>query len=1174
MTPQQLQAINGDIYQHLQNNPQCRLLIHALDRNLLSDENYQLISSHGLAEEQLREAPWAMALFWGRLFYEKSDGNNYRRIIQDGLGIAQPDELFEKIHRTCGWFPVDDEILFKPVYRFQAECWLTSEEGETSRLWKSLPRLIRNAILGATNEQICEVAGADEEDITPPIRWLLKKHDPDFCDTLRWLHGGVTAQEGGAPVNAVACAIAKNPINARTRKNDDCDASFGLRVSDHRAELVLGIRNLHFGEYDPGNTRNLEITQDRQTLLSTFVGKQSRSIILGPDSFAQRTDFSRSLGFRLGNKTLDASDIIPLPWGGNYLLLFRKSYDGDFSRFIASEVDGRPSHVQGRYFYLLGRPDVEQSPELNFGGNPLPLTPCGTIEHAGIVRHLFRLDLGMLHGEPLPLIEPGATRPLAIIGRKSFLSIDTEPSGWQLHGGNETPVFIGCTRLTLTPENFVGNQIGISVSDQQGNHLPCEPLPNDPSKFGLSIGRNHWGKEWRIRATSENPGDTASTEILFLPGLDVPDVQWTPSQVEPSLRFSLAQHHGLEDGTLSYPGGARPVLRPIQNPTWAWKDGPIGFPEDFDGHKEFADHQDIASWKVEYVLPRGGNWTLKFNDEASSSDQGRASLTDLVTNHINPEEMGGNLDVLDQIQIVCLSNSQTNPPRPVATIWRNPVHPVVGVVNGHPSIYVPTRFNASGWRLLLLTESDVLTGGVHNLDVGNIPPGNTHPINGLPDLKPDEGAWLVLLEMGNLIPPIESLEIFSYILPCVVSSGICRITEEGTGQTFPMLLQIWLGEHRELTEEERRIVRSRLDLLDCSMSRMNGAQGLGCIFARARRDRHLLGFGSWNLLIRFFEERLPGVLDEGSEALHRLLHMLLECGFNWFAEPDWIDNLPTRIKELLQGCGQKFTSTKKKILKEVCPLVGSFDLIHQGLYREIPRIDGELFLLPRTQPEIGVTIAAPGSTVPSFIAGFPYRGIYGNPEQGRLLVQRSVSWPTDHRKPIELMDTHGMYFPIILRVTDRNRASSYLSDKIGGPDSSLFFDGVTKDRMRDIFQSALSCSGSLLGSIENPGQEETQLAVLFLACSDRFEIMAEEESGQESRATIYQAAVMSRLHAWVTEGNLAPVGWPLNDPASYDLLARVMATIWSSPDHRKALEKDIAPIEWLITWFKNPDFHP
>ena len=231
-------------------------------------------------------------------------------------------------------------------------------------------------------------------------------------------------------------------------------------------------------------------------------------------------------------------------------------------------------------------------------------------------------------------------------------------------------------------------------------------------------------------------------------------------------------------------------------------------------------------------------------------------------------------------------------------------------------------------------------------------------------------------------------------------------------------------------------------------------------------------------------------------------------------------------------------------------------------------------MLPRTQPEIGVTIATPRSMVPSFITGFPYRGIYGTPEQGRSLVERPVSWPADHRQSIELRDTHGMYFPIILRVTDRGRASSYLADKIGGTGSSLFFDGVTKDRMKDVFLRALSCSGSLLGSIENPGREETQLAILFKACSDRFENMAEEESGQEGRSVIYQAAVISRLHAWITRKNPTLVSWPLSDPSAYDFLSKVMETIWSSPDHRKALEKDIAPIEWLITWFKNPDFHP
>jgi hypothetical protein len=212
--------------------------------------------------------------------------------------------------------------------------------------------------------------------------------------------------------------------------------------------------------------------------------------------------------------------------------------------------------------------------------------------------------------------------------------------------------------------------------------------------------------------------------------------------------------------------------------------------------------------------------------------------------------------------------------------------------------------------------------------------------------------------------------------------------------------------------------------------------------------------------------------------------------------------------------------------------------------------------------------------VPIFKTGFPYRGIDCTPKGQRLLVQRPVLWPPDHRQAISLKDTYGRFCPIILRVTDRDRASSYLEDKIGGTGSSLSFDVVTKDRMKGIFHNTLLCSGSLLGSIENPGPEETQLAVLFKACCDRFENMAEEEAGQEGRAVIYQAAVISRLHAWITQQQPALVTWPLSDPSAYDFLSKVMETIWSSPDHRRALEKHIAPIEWLITWFKNPVFFP
>lgn len=106
MTPQHLGEINVRIYQYFQKNIRSGLLLHALDRALLSDVDYRQIYEHNLTEAQILEAPWAMALFLGRLFYEKGDGNNYRRIIQD-CGVTRPDRLFDRIHRTCGWFPND-----------------------------------------------------------------------------------------------------------------------------------------------------------------------------------------------------------------------------------------------------------------------------------------------------------------------------------------------------------------------------------------------------------------------------------------------------------------------------------------------------------------------------------------------------------------------------------------------------------------------------------------------------------------------------------------------------------------------------------------------------------------------------------------------------------------------------------------------------------------------------------------------------------------------------------------------------------------------------------------------------------------------------------------------------------------------------------------------------------
>jgi hypothetical protein len=1177
ITPAELQAIDSRVYQHFQNHPKGRLLIHSLDTTLLSDQEYGQIYEHQLTEEQLREAPWAMALFWGRLFYEESDGNNYRRIIQDRR-VTKPDSLFDRIHTTCSWFPPDDLLADRRTYRFQAECWLTSNEGRTSKLWKSLRRFVRKAVQGATNQQICGFNPSDEEDITPPIQWLLENQDADFCNSLRWLYGGANGQ--AIPGNGVEGVIKTNPIYPQLQKLDDFTASFGLRVSATRSELVLRIRNIAFGSHDPGNSRELRIKQNDQILFQGVVSRQSPKIVLGDSAFPQNPDFSNPINICLGNMELDSSDVAPIQWNESELLLFRQSDEGDVSRLVFKDPN-KPleiPHVQGRYFYLLGRPGVPTPLVLELEGVRQNLICCGAVTHALITRQLYRLDLGGLHNDLAPLIEQGALQPLAMIGKKPFLSIDPPPCNWHLHGGDETPVIIGSQQVTISARNFVGNQIQISVTDELGNIRPCIPHSNDPMKFDLTIGQAHWGKKWKIRAASQISRDQAIVEYLFLPDLSSQGVHWVLSNIPDVVRFGHARTHGLEDGVLYYPGGPTQLLRPIEVPTWAWSQ-PMGFYQDFNQNKQFADHQDISTWSIDYVLPPGGNWELRFNNCLVSRESGRASLSDLVANHIPLGQMGANLGVMDELQIIDTANGAPLVPA-VAQIDRNPVHPVVGMVHGIPSLYIPTAFHQAGWRLFLHKESHLLNNSIQEIPLQNYPPGNIHQINGLPGFHPDEGAWLVLLDFGvfgNIgIPGL--MELAGVLnLPQVAISSICELAPEGVGQTFLRLLDIW--QRHPLNAQEHEQIRSRLDLLERCIGQKNMPQGQGELFARARRDRHHLGYGSRAVLNQYFDSEFLRAVDNGQEAIEKLLHLLLECGFNWLAEPQWIESLPGTMRGRIRDQNRRFTEALKERLKGAVPLIESFESIQGGKCEGIKRISPEFLNPPVNQGEIGLSVACPASEDPSFRNGIAYRGVVNNGINltGFQNRPRKVFWPNNYRHAVEIMDTRGQVHPIILKVTDASRAAAFMEDEREDQivaASNLQETRCNKIRIRRLFHRVLRSATLLTGNTRISQDGDTQLGLLFRACNVHFMRVSREKGDHGFRSVIHQAAVMSRLHAWVTEGNFAPVGWPLNDPASYDLLARVMATIWNSPEHRKALEKDIAPIEWLITWFKNPDFYP
>ena len=91
---------------------------------------------------------------------------------------------------------------------------------------------------------------------------------------------------------------------------------------------------------------------------------------------------------------------------------------------------------------------------------------------------------------------------------------------------------------------------------------------------------------------------------------------------------------------------------------------------------------------------------------------------------------------------------------------------------------------------------------------------------------------------------------------------------------------------------------------------------------------------------------------------------------------------------------------------------------------------------------------------------------------------------------------------------------------------------------------------------------------MFSLISDKLGDWAMEDSEQCNRQVIYQAAVVSRLHAWLGKEEDFPNGWPLCDSSYYQVVCDILSQIWEMPARRAMITKDMIPIEWFITWFR------
>jgi hypothetical protein len=1169
MTPQDLRVLNQRIHQYFLSNPRSRLLIHALDLSLLNDDEFQEIGNSHLPEDQLLDCPWVLALFWGRLFYKKSDGNNYRKIIRDALSIRSPDSLFSRIHTTCGWFPADSTLLCRRTHRFQAECWMTGFEGETSNLWRSLPRFIRRADSIATDDQICALEGAEEEDVTPPLRWLAREKDQDFCRTLRWLCEG-----GGA--SAVGRLIADNKIHAQTKRKDDFNAAFGLAWMGNQPEFALRVSGVWFGDYDDTSTRQLTITQGRKTLFSARIGRSSPSIIVSISELRPGFEPSQTFVIRLGNRCLDSVEINPIPWESRHLLLFRDSADRSFSRYIPTSEAENPPHIQGRHFFILGRTGENATPLLHFGDSRdcLSLERCGEIYNGIIARALYQLDIGSLREDINELREKDGTSALAFIGRKPHLELPSD-SGVRLPGGDNTRVFVGLNKLYVKAENFVGEKLSVTVRNLHSDTLASRGVPNDPMSAVFDIGPAAWGQKWTVSACSEVSGDHASCDVFFLPGLTAEGVSWTPGSDDSAASNATAISSGLESGSLSFMGNEVDLLLPISEPKWAWSLRGWGLQEDYCTPKEFADHDQASAWSIEYALPARGGWKLKFNEDVISERSGRISLRQVVADFVRPEHLVGD-GVLQTDNIRFIAEQDTGFVCNVASVWRFPSHPVLGTSHGASFVYIPDKFQLCGWRLLLIRETALLTDDVDPLDLGNFPHANVHQIKDLPPLKANEAAWLVLIDCGSLSNlPIEKITTFAACLPFITVSNVCCISPEAQEQGLLTLLRSW-SEPKAFSDDEAKVVRSRLDLLEGCLSRSSNSQLAEKLFRRSRRQRRAISHTSHQVLKAYFEEQVLPALERGPESVAELLQLLFECGLNWLAEPSWVEHslswvetLPQFVRTLLLPRRKRLSAAMKRTLQDACPLTVAFDHIHGGACENIRLINPALLRQRTNQPQIGLCIACPVSEVEAFRAGFPFRGLSA---AGMSLGEsRRVDWPASYSMPVRIMDTHGAYNSIILKVADAAMAANFLAD-LNVSRGGLLLEEPMKERLRRLFYESINSSQTLIGSVSERNLHETELSILFVELCNACENADSEDLVQGSRAVIYQIAVVTRLHAWLGIQHIARQT-PLSDSTAYDFVSQLLASVWSSVSLRKTLEKDIALVEWLITWFKNPNFH-
>ena len=309
--------------------------------------------------------------------------------------------------------------------------------------------------------------------------------------------------------------------------------------------------------------------------------------------------------------------------------------------------------------------------------------------------------------------------------------------------------------------------------------------------------------------------------------------------------------------------------------------------------------------------------------------------------------------------------------------------------------------------------------------------------------------------------------------------------------------------------------------------------------------------------------QLPAPIEE-------ILSQMLRAGFNWCAEPNWLgwayDQIPNAMgwKKIGKKCKQQLWES----LRAMCPPM----LVQKSIEQGYPVCDLPDFgyIQPLLSPPSGMWCLLPIDTNLHYpTTGFPLSRPHNTPcfkKDGIALTngaRREAIFSYHNNNDINLGNA-SVTFRLVLSTNRETEFVEFMLDGRNLQDNGLISE-TERELLHQMFLSALNAAVDVVGRREDRG-----LYLMFDLAAQGFR----EWDDRSTRLVVFESAVLCRLHAWLgwqaspeDAAPQYPTEWPLNDPAKYDLVCRIVRNAWHDTATRDVLIKDLIPVEWMLAWF-------